>query len=238
MILEPAKYDEPHDNFLRRVQDLCRREGAVFVLDEIIAGFRWHERGAQHVYDVTPDLSTFGKALANGFSVSALAGKAEAHRRTWRPTLRRAGTLLSTTHGAEAHSLAAAIETMRILKERRTGCETLPARGDLLRQALKRQFGAIDFGCIKSIVRTCSRSPSATDADRRTDRLCAKSACCQTIRLGVSPPHSHRISPQRCGCREDGAFIDQGHRCLRRALNGDQPVRPSVLLLVPSIENN
>src|SRR5262249_15917407 len=81
VILEPAKYDDPQDQFLHRVRDLCHRNGAVFILDEMITGFRWHKGGAQKVYGIVPDLCTFGKALANGFALSALAGKQELMKR-------------------------------------------------------------------------------------------------------------------------------------------------------------
>ena len=43
----------------------------------MITGFRWHMKGAQYLYGVDPDLSTFGKAMANGFSVAAVCGKKE-----------------------------------------------------------------------------------------------------------------------------------------------------------------
>lgn len=81
----------------------------------MITGFRWHRGGAQKRYEITPDLSCFGKALGNGFSVSALAGKKEFMRlggldHTDKPRV----FLLSTTHGAETHALAAAIATMRV----------------------------------------------------------------------------------------------------------------------------
>lgn len=112
LILEPAKYDDPKDNFLHEVQKLCRANGTVFILDEMITGFRWHNGGAQKYYDIVPDLSTFGKALANGFSVSALAGKRELMELGGLHHDRERVFLLSTTHGAETHSLAAAIETM------------------------------------------------------------------------------------------------------------------------------
>lgn len=75
LILEPAKYEDPVDNYLHEVQSLCKEHGALFILDEMLTGFRWHNGGAQKYYDIIPDLSTFGKALANGFSVSALVGK-------------------------------------------------------------------------------------------------------------------------------------------------------------------
>ncbi|HZO10229.1 MAG TPA: aminotransferase class III-fold pyridoxal phosphate-dependent enzyme, partial [Myxococcota bacterium] len=114
VILEASRGDDPRDGFLHETQRLCREHGAVFVLDENITGFRWHLGGAQRVYGITPDLSTFGKALANGFAVSALAGRRElmelggirhAHDRVF---------LLSTTHGGEAHGLAAAIATLGV----------------------------------------------------------------------------------------------------------------------------
>ena len=114
LILEAARTDEPVGDFLHAVQRLCHANGALFVLDEMITGFRWHKGGAQAEYSITPDLSAFGKALANGFSVSALAGKREFMRlggldHTDKPRV----FLLSTTHGAETHALAAAIATMR-----------------------------------------------------------------------------------------------------------------------------
>jgi glutamate-1-semialdehyde 2,1-aminomutase len=112
VILEPATQTEPPAGYLESVRDLATRHGAVLVFDEMITGFRWSEHGAQHVYGVTPDLSTFGKALGNGFAVSALAGKRELMERGGLRTDEDRVFLLSTTHGAETHSLAAAIAVM------------------------------------------------------------------------------------------------------------------------------
>ncbi|MGH6618573.1 MAG: glutamate-1-semialdehyde 2,1-aminomutase, partial [Alphaproteobacteria bacterium] len=114
VILEPAKYDDPKDNYLHEVQRLCRDNGAVFVLDEMITGFRWHNGGAQKHYGLIPDLCTFGKALANGFSVSALLGKREIMELGGLYHDRERVFLLSTTHGAEMPALAAAVATMRV----------------------------------------------------------------------------------------------------------------------------
>src|SRR3954471_9868764 len=117
LILEPAKYGDPQDQFLHRVRDLCHKHGAVFILDEMITGFRWHNGGAQKLYGIRPDLATFGKALANGFSVSALAGRRELMRLGGLDHCDRPRVfLLSTTHGAETHALAAAIATMEVYK--------------------------------------------------------------------------------------------------------------------------
>lgn len=118
IILEPAKADEPQDDFLREARRIAHENGALFILDEMITGFRWHLRGAQKLYDVEPDLSCFGKALGNGFAISALAGKAEYMQlggliQTEHPRV----FLLSTTHGAETHAMAAAIATMTIYRD-------------------------------------------------------------------------------------------------------------------------
>jgi glutamate-1-semialdehyde 2,1-aminomutase len=105
------------NNFLRQVQNTCKNNGSVFILDEMITGFRWHLQGAQTFYNVQPDLCTFGKAMANGQAVAALAGKSE---------IMKLGDILeegkervfltSTTHGAEMSALGAFIKTIEILR--------------------------------------------------------------------------------------------------------------------------
>ncbi|MFJ3880135.1 glutamate-1-semialdehyde 2,1-aminomutase [Streptomyces sp. NPDC090077] len=109
LILEPATHTEPPPGYLAGLRELADRYGCVLVFDEMITGFRWSEAGGQGLYGVVPDLSTFGKALGNGFAVSALAGRRDLMERGG---LRHSGDrvfLLSTTHGAETHSLAAAM---------------------------------------------------------------------------------------------------------------------------------
>jgi len=118
VILEPASTEHPKDNFLHKVKELCHKNGAVFILDEMITGFRWHLKGAQHYYDIKPDLCTFGKAMANGFSVAAIAGKKEIMQLG---SIEFIGAerlfLLSTTHGAEMSGLGAFVETMKFMEE-------------------------------------------------------------------------------------------------------------------------
>jgi glutamate-1-semialdehyde 2,1-aminomutase len=128
LIMEPAKYEDPQDDFLHKVKELCHADGTVFILDEMITGFRWHNGGAQKYYDIMPDLSAFGKALANGFSLSALVGKREIMKLGGLLHDKPRAFLLSTTHGAETHSLAAAIATMRIYQSEPV-VETLDRQG-------------------------------------------------------------------------------------------------------------
>jgi glutamate-1-semialdehyde 2,1-aminomutase len=116
VILEASRGDDPKDGFLHETQRLCRRHGAIFILDENITGFRWHLGGAQRLYGITPDLSTFGKALANGFAVSALVGRRELMELGGIRHDRERVFLLSTTHGGETHGLAAAIAAMRVYR--------------------------------------------------------------------------------------------------------------------------
>jgi glutamate-1-semialdehyde 2,1-aminomutase len=108
VILEAAtSTTEPEPGYLEGVRRLCDRHGALLIIDEMITGFRWSAHGAQAVYDIRPDLSCWGKAMGNGFPVSALAGKREFMELGGLRTDRERIFLLSTTHGPERGSLAA-----------------------------------------------------------------------------------------------------------------------------------
>ncbi|MFD9467292.1 glutamate-1-semialdehyde 2,1-aminomutase [Streptomyces sp. NPDC060027] len=122
LILEPVGHTEPSPSshprssredptpgYLAGLRELADRHGCVLIFDEMITGFRWSEAGAQGLYGVVPDLSTFGKALGNGFAVAALAGRRELMERGGLRHSDDRVFLLSTTHGAETHSLAAAM---------------------------------------------------------------------------------------------------------------------------------
>ena len=141
VILEAEKETPPAAGFFDGIRALCDRYGAVFILDEMITGFRWHNGGAQAHYGIRPDLSTFGKGLANGFSVSALAGKRELMRLGGSDHDRERVFLLSTTHGAETHGLAAAIATMKIFQGEPV-VDTLWERGERLATGLKQAASA------------------------------------------------------------------------------------------------
>lgn len=106
-------------NFLHQVRALTEREGALLIFDEMITGFRWHQAGAQNFFGVTPDLSTFGKAMANGFSLAAVGGRREVMEvgAIDRPGMERT-FLLSTTHGGEMPALGAFLAAARINRER------------------------------------------------------------------------------------------------------------------------
>ena len=81
VILEPVFHNAgavlPEPGFLEAIREACTDAGVVLIFDEIITGFRHAPGGAQERFGVTPDLTTLGKALGNGFPISALAGRAD-----------------------------------------------------------------------------------------------------------------------------------------------------------------
>lgn len=125
VILEPSalfhpapSLTHPGETYLHDVQRLCKKHGIVFILDEMITGFRWDMRGAQNYYKIEADLCTFGKAMANGFAVAAVAGKREIMQLG---SIEHEGQerlfLLSTTHGAEMCGLGAFVKTVEFMQQ-------------------------------------------------------------------------------------------------------------------------
>jgi glutamate-1-semialdehyde 2,1-aminomutase len=95
----------PAPGYLEAVKALAHREGALLIFDEMITGFRFANGGAQEHFGVTPDLASFGKALSNGFPLSAVVGRADVMDLL-------EDVFISSTHGGEALSLAAARATL------------------------------------------------------------------------------------------------------------------------------
>ena len=101
VILEPMTFEFPENKFLEKTKKLCRKYGAILIFDETITGFRFSKGGAQEVFQVTPDLSTFGKGIANGYPLSVVCGSREIMREM-------ENIFFSGTFGGELLSLAAA----------------------------------------------------------------------------------------------------------------------------------
>ncbi|MBO6726236.1 MAG: glutamate-1-semialdehyde 2,1-aminomutase [Rhizobiaceae bacterium] len=188
VILEPAKYDHPKDGFLHKVKDLCHQEGAVFILDEMITGFRWHNGGAQKYYDITPDLSTFGKALANGMSVSALVGKRDLMELGGLEHDSERVFLLSTTHGAETHALAGAIATMQVYRNEPV-VETLWSQGEKLKRGLERAIADYDLAkSVKLLGPACCMVIACADGTGRPSQEFRTLMLQETIKQGLIIP--------------------------------------------------
>ena len=113
VISEPEKMNVLSENYLQDAIDLAHKQGALWIMDEMITGFKTDYPGAMKKYNVIPDMTTWGKGIANGFSFCCLTGKKEIMELGG---IRRRGEeklfLISTTHGGETSSIAAGLATM------------------------------------------------------------------------------------------------------------------------------
>jgi len=139
VVLEAEAATPPKAGYLNQVKELCEQRDAVLIFDEMITGFRWHLGGAQKFHGVIPHLSAFGKAMGNGFAIAALAGKREIMRLGGLDHDEPRVFLLSTTHGAETHALAASLETIRVYRERNV-VEFLWRQGERLRALINQSI--------------------------------------------------------------------------------------------------
>ena len=188
VVLEPARLVPPVPGFLEGVRQACTDNGAVLLFDEMITGFRYALHGAQALYGVHPDLSTWGKAVANGFSVSALAGDRELMRLGSREREQDNVFLLSTTHGAETCSLAAAIATMEVY-EREPVIEHMYRQGERLADGFR---GASAAHGLSELVHPVGFAPNllftTQDAERQPSQPLRTLFLQELIRRGVLAP--------------------------------------------------
>lgn len=188
VIMEPEKGDGPIHNFLSDVQKLCRQHGTVFILDEMITGFRWHNGGGQAYHDIQPDLSTFGKALGNGFSLAALVGKRELMELGGLHHNKERVFLLSLTNGAESGPLGAGLETMRIYQQEPV-VEHLWKQGERLGNAVNRSIAEHNLeGLVEVIGKPCCLVYATRDQNKVASQAFRTLFLQETIRRGLLAP--------------------------------------------------
>ena len=112
VILEPYVFEEPKDNFLQKLRDVCTKNGTILIFDEMWSGFRISLGGAQEYFKVNADLACFSKAVANGMPISILTGRKDVM------SLLEHDVFFFTTFGGEALSLAAATATINEMIEK------------------------------------------------------------------------------------------------------------------------
>jgi glutamate-1-semialdehyde 2,1-aminomutase len=188
VVLEAETATAPLPNFLAEVRALCDRYGALMILDEMITGFRFDLGGAQQAHGIVPDLSTFGKAIANGFALAALAGKRDVMERGGLTHSHERVFLLSTTHGAETHSLAAGIATMQVYQTEPV-IETLYRQGERLRSGFEdvtRAHGVQDY--LMVLGRGCNLVYATRGPDRLPSQAFRALFMQELIRGGILAP--------------------------------------------------
>ncbi len=117
IISEPEKWNEIPDGYYQKAIDLAHKHGALWIMDEMITGFKTDFPGSIKKFNAEPDMATWGKGIANGFSFCALTGKKEIMdyggiKREGKPKV----FLVSTTHGGETHAIAAGLATIEIFE--------------------------------------------------------------------------------------------------------------------------
>ena len=134
LVIEPVVEQAPSLAWLQRARDLCTALGAVLIFDEVKTGFRVAPGGYQELCGITPDLATFGKAMANGYPLAAVVGSAplmETLRTTW----------ISSTLASESTALAASLAVLDWHEEADI-CATLAETGKEMRAAVERAITA------------------------------------------------------------------------------------------------
>ena len=121
IIMEAVRYNQPEKGFLEGVRQLADEHECVLIFDEVVTGFRMALGGAQEYYGVTADLATFGKAIANGYSLAAVAGKEKIMASQY-------DNFISSTYYSDTASLAAGIAVLNELRTKPV-LETLDKTG-------------------------------------------------------------------------------------------------------------
>ena len=134
MLIEPIQGNccgiSARRDYVQLARDLCDRHGVLLIIDEVKTGFRVGKGGVQGLLDIRPDISTFAKAVGNGYPISLLAGREDVMR-----NFRYGGASHGGTYTAHSVSLAAAEECLRILDET-PALETLAGHGDRLKSGI------------------------------------------------------------------------------------------------------
>ncbi len=129
VIMEPMNLHYPEHDFLTKVKTLCKHNNTLLIFDEMITGFRFSLGGAQELFNVTPDIATFGKGMANGYPISAVVGRKDV-------MMLMEDIFFSGTFAGETLSLAATKATLTKIKEQQV-LTHIHGIGEQLKQGLQ-----------------------------------------------------------------------------------------------------
>lgn len=174
VILEPIQSNGPKEGYLEGVKKLTHKYGAVLVFDEVVSGFRYALGGASEMYKVTPDLAAFGKGMANGYAISAVAGKKELLEQI------EQGVFVSTTFGGDSISMAASLATIKIL-EQPGFYENLTKIGELQRNGIIELINKYSLNDVLSVSGLPAHAGVAFEGHGSLDYLDIQSVYSQTM---------------------------------------------------------
>ena len=124
--MEVYRNKEPENNFLHRVRKLANQHNIVLVFDECTSGFRKNYGGLHKLYDVEPDVAMFGKALGNGYAVTAVLGKREVMQAAEK-------SFISSTFWTERIGSSAALATLKAMDKEKSW-EKITSTGESVNQ--------------------------------------------------------------------------------------------------------
>lgn len=137
IMMEIARYSEPDINFVNQVQNIAKKNNIVLIFDEVSSGFRASTGGMHMKYKLKPDLVTLGKALGNGYPITALIGK--------RAIMNEAqSSFISSTNWTDRIGFVAALETINQFEKKKVSDYTVKL-ADYIRKRLKELFKAHDL---------------------------------------------------------------------------------------------
>lgn len=154
------KIEEPEEGFLEGVKALTEECGAVLIFDEIRTGFRVSMGGAQAYYGITPDMAVFGKAIANGYAMAAITGKAEIMKQG------ESEVFISSTFFPNSLAFVAAIKTIEMM-ERDKVLETVWEKGRYYMDRVQKVIDAADVGAELSGIPPMSFITFKKDPEKR-----------------------------------------------------------------------
>jgi glutamate-1-semialdehyde 2,1-aminomutase len=220
VVLEAEALIPPLPGYLNQVKELCQEQGAILIFDEMITGFRWHLGGAQKFHGVAPHLSTFGKAMGNGFAISALAGKREIMRLGGLDHDQPRVFLLSTTHGAETHALAAALATIQVHREQGV-IDFLWQQGERLQALVKRSIMENHLeGFFDIVGRPCNLVFATFDQNHERSQPFRTLFMQELIRRGViAPSFVVSFSHSDAEIERTADAVHEAHIIYRKALD-------------------
>ena len=220
VLMEAETTTPPTAGYLEAVKELCERHGMVLIFDEMITGFRWHLSGAQKFHGVIPHLSTFGKAMGNGFAIAALVGKREFMRLGGIDHDQPRVFLLSTTHGAENHALAAALETINIYREHNV-VGALWRQGERLQELVNRSIAENRLtGFFELLGRPCNLVFATYDENRESSQAFRTLFMEALIERGIiAPSFVVSYSHADADIERTAEAVFEAHRIYRLALD-------------------
>jgi len=130
IVMEPLRYEEPKDNFLKQVRKIATKIGAVLIFDEVSIGWRLNVGGAHLKYGVKPDIAVFAKAISNGFPMAAIIGTKEVMQAAQT-------TFISSTYWTDGIGPAAALATIKKMINKKVPRQ-LDKIGKLIKRGLRK----------------------------------------------------------------------------------------------------